>query len=66
MRPSRTLRNQIDRTYDARMDFALDELKTPGPGKGVAMPPDIDARAYLVSVRSGAKSAELETPAPAE
>jgi hypothetical protein len=60
------LRNQIDRTYDARMDFALEELKTPGPGKGVASPPDIDARAYLVAVRSGAKSAELDTPAPAE
>ena len=44
------LRNQIDRTYDAQMDFTLDELRTPGPGKGVASPPDIDARAYLVSV----------------
>jgi hypothetical protein len=48
------LRNQIDRTYDAEMDFSLDELRTPGPGKGVASPPDIDARAYLMSVR-GAK-----------
>jgi hypothetical protein len=61
-----TLRNQIDRTYDARMDFSLEELRTPGPGKGVASPPDIDARAYLVAVRSGAKSAELDTAAPAE
>lgn len=43
------LRNQIDRTYDAQMDFTLDELRTPGPGKGVASPPDIDARAYLLS-----------------
>jgi hypothetical protein len=59
-----TLRNQIDRTYDARMDFSLDELKT--PGKGVASPPDIDARAYLVSVRNGAKSAELDAASPAE
>lgn len=42
------LRNQMDRTYDARMDFALAELKSgPGPGKGVALPPDIDVRAYL-------------------
>ncbi|HUO93140.1 MAG TPA: hypothetical protein VMU22_09470 [Rhizomicrobium sp.] len=47
------LRNQIDRTYDARMDFSLEELKTPGDGKGVASPPDIDARGYLVSVRGG-------------
>ena len=45
------LRNQIDRTYDARMDFTLEELHTPGPGKGVATPPDIDARAYLVAMR---------------
>ncbi|MGA7674871.1 MAG: hypothetical protein WCA78_07450 [Rhizomicrobium sp.] len=43
------LRNQIDRTYDAQMDFNLAELKTPGPGKGVPAPPDIDARAYLLS-----------------
>ncbi len=44
------LRNQLDRTYDAQMDFTLDELRVPGPGKGVAAPPDIDARAYLASV----------------
>ncbi|HEY0281027.1 MAG TPA: hypothetical protein VGC27_00180 [Rhizomicrobium sp.] len=45
----RNLRNQIDRTYDARMDFTLAELKTPGPGKGVPAPPDTDVRAYLLS-----------------
>ncbi len=45
------LRNQLDRTYEAEMDFTLDELRTPGPGKGVAIPPDIDTRAYLLSVR---------------
>lgn len=49
------LRNQIDRTYEAEMDFTADELKTPGPGKGVAQPPDIDMRAYLVAMR-GARS----------
>ena len=43
----RNLRNQIDRTYEARMDFTLGELNTPGPGKGVATPPDVDVRAYL-------------------
>jgi hypothetical protein len=48
------LRNQIDRTYDARMDFTRDELKTPGAGKGVDKAPDTDARAYLVSVRGAA------------
>src|SRR5205823_9706703 len=45
------LRNQIDRTYDARMDFTLADLQTPGPGKGVPTPPDTDARAYLLSIR---------------
>ncbi|HEX7725965.1 MAG TPA: hypothetical protein VF410_05390 [Rhizomicrobium sp.] len=44
------LRNQIDRTYDAQMNFTLAELRTPGAGKGAPSPPDIDARAYLVSV----------------
>ncbi len=43
------LRNQIDRTYDARMDFSLAELKTPGPGKGVPTPPDIDIRSWLAA-----------------
>jgi hypothetical protein len=45
------LRNQLDRAYDAQMDFTLDELRTPGPGKGVAAPPDIDVRAYLMALR---------------
>lgn len=51
------LRNQIDRTYDAQMDFTLSELRVPGPGKGVAAPPDADVRAYLVSV-AGAERGE--------
>ena len=45
------LRNQIDRTYDARMDFTLADLKTPGPGKGWANPPDVDVRSLLLSMR---------------
>ncbi len=32
----RNLRNQIDRTYEARMDFTLGNLKTPGPGQRCA------------------------------
>ena len=44
----RNLRNQIDRAYDARMDFALAELLTPGPGKGVTAPPDTDVLGYLL------------------
>ena len=53
------LRNQLDRAYEARMDFTLDELKTPGPGKGVATPPDIDVRAYLLSVQGVKPGAPL-------
>jgi surface antigen len=42
-------RNQIDRTYDARMDFTLAELQGPiGPGKGAALPADIDVRGFLL------------------
>jgi hypothetical protein len=48
----KNLRNQIDRTYDAQMDFTREELRTPGPGKGVAEPPNIDARGYLLSARN--------------
>jgi hypothetical protein len=55
------LRNQIDRTYDARMDFTLGELNAPGPGKGVPSPPDTDVRAYLESVRDAKQS---HTPQP--
>ena len=52
------LRNQIDRTYDARMDFDLSELKAgPGPGKGVATPPDIDTRGYLIGLITQRKAA---------
>ncbi len=37
----RRLRNQIDRVYDARMDFTLTDLKKKPPGSGVDTPPDI-------------------------
>jgi hypothetical protein len=40
------LRNQIDRTYEARMDFNLRELEA--DNGGVAAPPDTDARGYLI------------------
>jgi len=39
------LRNQIERSYDARMDFSLDELGR--SGLGVATPPDTDVLGYL-------------------
>ena len=51
------LRNQIDRNYDARMDFTREELLVPGPGKGVAQPPDTDERAYLLSVKGARRGA---------
>ncbi len=49
----RFLRYQAERTYDVRMDFALDELKPPmlAPpeegGLGVEAPADADIRTYL-------------------
>jgi hypothetical protein len=46
------LRNQIDRTYEARMDHTLAELARPGgEGKGVDSPPDTDVRAFMIAVR---------------
>ncbi|MAB15184.1 hypothetical protein [Parvibaculum sp.] len=45
------LRNQIERTYDVRMDYTAAELEK-GPwgvrtGRGVSEPPNVDVRAYL-------------------
>jgi hypothetical protein len=47
------LRNQIDRTYEARMDFSLSELEAHVPGSGVREAPDTDARAYLLAALRG-------------
>ena len=53
----RFLRYQADRTYDVRMDFALEELKPPmiAPvtegGLGIDAPADADLRAYLHSLQ---------------
>ena len=41
------LRNQIERVYDVRMDYTLEELTGPKPGVGVANPPDVDVVKYL-------------------
>jgi len=43
------LRNQTDRTYEARMDFTLDELQAQVPGSGVREPPDTDTRGLLLT-----------------
>lgn len=43
------LRNQIDRTYEARTDHSLAELREPGgEGKGVTATPDVDAFLAIV------------------
>ncbi|MCE9651402.1 MAG: hypothetical protein K8R18_17420 [Parvibaculum sp.] len=47
------LRNQIDRTYDVEMDYAVDQLER-GPygtesGRGVATAPEVDVKTYLES-----------------
>jgi hypothetical protein len=41
------LRNQIDRTYDTRMDFTVKELEAKGPGTGTDHPPDIDVKRVI-------------------
>ena len=41
------LRYQIDRTYDERMDFTLEDLKEWQPGNGVLRPVDLDVRNFL-------------------
>jgi hypothetical protein len=44
------LRNQLDRTYEARMDHDLGELLAPGgKGEGVAYPPDVDVTELLLT-----------------
>jgi hypothetical protein len=44
------LRNQIDRTYEARMDHDLAELRAPGgTGKGVAVAPETEVRGLLLA-----------------
>ncbi len=41
------LRNQIERRYDARMDYGLYDLTGPKPGAGVLNPPETDIRSIL-------------------
>lgn len=43
------LRNQTERTYDARMDFALGDLQAKAPGSGWDAGPDTDVLALLRS-----------------
>ncbi len=41
------LRNQIDRTYEARMDFTVQQLESRAPGSGTDIVPDIDVRRVI-------------------
>ena len=51
----RGLRNQIDRTYETRMDFSLRELEAGAPGSGPARAPDIDTLSWLQAAVRGAE-----------
>ena len=46
------LRNQIDRTYDVRMNFSLADLRRKAPGSGVNDPPAFDVMALLEGERT--------------
>lgn len=46
------LRNQIERTYDVRMDFTLEELR--GSSLGQAAPPDTNVEGYLSRLQPAA------------
>ncbi len=50
-RQEKWMRNQIERTYDARMDYKLEELDGPKPKAGVANPPDTDIISFLSGVQ---------------
>jgi hypothetical protein len=43
-----SLRNQIDRTYEARMDWSLADLQAGDPRIGAQEAPDTDTRGYLL------------------
>ncbi len=44
------LRNQLDRSYDVKMGFSLQQLQAHVPGSGVAVGPDSDLRSYLYGI----------------
>ena len=63
------LRNQPDRTYDARMGFSLADLRRAGAGTGIDQPPGIDVLALLAAdappvEASGVIRASSPAPAP--
>jgi hypothetical protein len=44
------LRNQIDRTYDTRMDFTVRDLENKVPGSGSDLIPDIDVKKVIDNI----------------
>lgn len=44
------LRNQIDRTYDARMDFTVRDLENKVSGSGTDVSPDIDVKRVIDNI----------------
>lgn len=61
-RAEQPLRNQLDRSYDARMDWSLGELLA--GGMGVVQPPDIDTRGFLLAQKEkpGARFSDARFP----
>lgn len=63
------LRNQMDRTYDVFMGYSVAELEN-GPysitsGKGLEKAPDVDLKAYLMSLPKGISSQKTSQSAAA-
>ncbi len=58
------LRNQPDRTYDARMGFSLAELKKAVPGSGIDQPPGIDVLGLLGEVTAGEANGLIRASQP--
>ncbi len=58
------LRNQLERTYAARMDFSLVGLRHAGKGSGVDVPPDINVVPLLQSLPKAVSAAQPK-PMPA-
>jgi hypothetical protein len=44
------LRNQIDRTYETRMDFTVKDLEAQVVGSGVDTPPDVNVKAVIDNI----------------
>ena len=57
------LRNQADRTYDARMGFSLADLKKSVPGSGIDAPPAIDMLSLLGQASAEATAVKAYAPA---